>query len=90
MTSQIHRTRPAYSREQIRGARAVALAPLLVKRGLTLRNRGGGNVEYNGILIKASYWRWPERELAGNTIDFYVNVLRVSFAEAMTEIMAGR
>lgn len=71
--------RPApWSREQIRTARSAPLRPRLEKRGLALRDRGGGNLEvepYKGLLVKASYWRWPERDLAGNAIDFYVHVL---------------
>jgi hypothetical protein len=78
--------RTPWSREQIRAARMVVLPPLLEKRGLTLRERGGGNVEvvqYQGLLLKTSYWRWPDRNLAGNAIDFYVKVLGASFNEAM-------
>ena len=81
--------RPAWSREQIRAARMTALPPLLEKRGLALRDRGGGNAEieqYNGLLIKASYWRWPERDMAGNAIDFYTKVLGLSFNQAMKEL----
>ena len=66
-------TRQAWTREQIRAARMVELAPLLQRRGLALRDRGGGNNEveqYKGLILKASYWRWPDRNLAGNTIDF--------------------
>ena len=78
-----------WTREQIRAARQLILAPLLEKRGLALRDRGGGNVEvesYKGLIVKASYWRWPDRNMAGNAIDFYVKVLGVSFGEAMKEI----
>jgi len=85
-------TRCRWSREQIRAARLVALPSLLEKRGLVLRDRGGGNVEieqYKGLLLKASYWRWPERDLAGNAIDFYTKVLGASFNEAMQELTAG-
>jgi hypothetical protein len=32
------------------------------------------------------YWRWPERNLAGNAIDFFVKVLRLSFNDAMRQI----
>jgi hypothetical protein len=42
--------------------------------------------QYKGVLVKASYWRWPERGLAGNTIDFYMQVLGLSFHDAMREI----
>jgi hypothetical protein len=39
-----------------------------------------------GLLIKDSYWRWPERNLAGNTIDFFAQVLGLSFNDAMNQI----
>lgn len=81
-----------WSKTQIRAARRIELAPLLQKRGLALRDRGGGNFEpdnYKGILIKASYWIWPERKLAGNAIDFYTKVLRASFHDAMKELLEG-
>jgi hypothetical protein len=83
--------KPIWTRDQIRAARMVALPPLLQKRGLALRDRGGGNVEveqYHGLLLKASYWRWPDRNLAGNAIDFYVKVLGASFHDAMKELTA--
>ena len=85
------RAAPRWSREQIRAARIVALPPLLEKRGLVLRDRGGGNVEVEeckGLLVKASYWRWPDRHMAGNAIDFYVDVLGLSFHDAMKELLA--
>lgn len=88
MTKQPRNT---WTKEQIRAARKTELAPLLQKRGLTLRDRGGGNMEieqHKGLILKASYWRWPDRDLSGNTIDFYVKVLGMSFNDAMKEIMA--
>ena len=36
--------------------------------------------------VKDSYWRWPERNLAGNAIDFHVQVLGLSFHDAMRQI----
>ena len=33
---------------------------------------------YSALIIKGSYWRWPERNLAGNAIDFHVQVLGMS------------
>jgi hypothetical protein len=35
---------------------------------------------------KRQYWRWPERNLAGIAIDFHVQVLGLSFQEAMRQI----
>ncbi len=32
-----------------------------------------------GLIVEDSYWRWPERNLAGNAIDFQVLVLGLSF-----------
>jgi hypothetical protein len=78
-----------WSRDQIRAARMAPLAPLLQKRGLQLIQLPAGNFElaaYKGLLLKDSYWRWPQRNLAGNTIDFFVQVLGLSFHEAMRQI----
>lgn len=80
-----------WSRQQIRAARMAPLAPLLQRRGLQLVERPAGNFElaaytYKGLLLKDSYWRWPERDLAGNAIDFFVQVLGLSFNDAMRQI----
>ena len=80
---------PRWSREQIRAARLVTLVPLLEKRGLKFIAREAGNFilpAYPGLIIKDSYWRWPERKLAGNAIDFHVQVLGLSFHDAMRQI----
>ena len=80
---------PRWSREQIRAARLVPLVPLLQKLGLQLSAREAGNVilpDYPGLIVKDSYWRWPERNLAGNAIDFHVQVLGLSFQDAMRHI----
>ena len=72
------------------------LIPLLQKRGLPLqaavRKDPAGNftlATHPGLLIKDSYWRWPERGLAGNAIDFFVQVLGLSFSDAMRQITGG-
>lgn len=66
------RTRPSrWTREQIRAARLVPIIPLLQRRGLQLIQRETGNhalPAYPGLILKDSYWRWPQRNLAGNTI----------------------
>jgi hypothetical protein len=65
------------------------LVPLLPKRGFQLIELPAGNFElaaYKGLLIKDSYWRWPQRQLAGNAIDFFVQVLGLTFNEAMRQI----
>jgi len=78
-----------WTREQIRAARLAPLLPLLQKRNLQLLERGGGNYllpAFPGLIIKDSYWRWPERNLAGNTIAFHTQVLGLSFQQAMHDI----
>jgi hypothetical protein len=88
MTARSHNRTP-WTRQQIRTARAAPLAPLLQKRGLKLMAREAGNLAlpaFPGLIVKDSYWRWPQRDLAGNAIDFFVKVLGLSFAEAMRQI----
>ena len=82
---------PRWSREQIRAARLAPLVPLLQKRALQLIKQEAGNYllpAYPGLIVKDSYWRWPERHLAGNAIDFFMRVLGLSFHDAMRQITA--
>jgi hypothetical protein len=77
---------PRWSREQIRAARLAPLGPLLRQRRLQLVEHEAGNFilpAFPGLIVKDSYWRWPERNLAGNAIDFCVQVLGLSFHDAM-------
>lgn len=77
---------PRWSREQIRAARLAPLVPLLQQRGLQLVAREADNFilpAYPGLIVKDSFWRWPERNLAGNAIDFFMRVLGLSFHDAM-------
>ena len=79
-----------WTREQIRAARIAPLVPLLQKRGLQLVPREAGNFElpaFPGLILKESYWRWPQRNLEGNAIDFFVHVLQMSFHDAMRQII---
>ena len=80
---------PRWTREQIRAARLAPLLPLLQKHHLDLIERGEGNfepVQYPGLIIKDSYWNWPDRKLNGNTIDFCMQILDLTFHQATTEI----
>lgn len=89
MTAQTPERGPRWTREQIRAARVAPLLPLLQKRRLQLIERAAGNFElvaFPGLIVKASYWRWPQRNLAGNSIDFLVQVLGFSFHDAMRQI----
>jgi hypothetical protein len=90
MTVPSHNPTPRWTRNQIRAARLVSIVPILQLRGLQLREREAGNFEvekYPGLILKDSYWRWPERELAGNAIDFGMKVLKLSFQDTMREIL---
>jgi len=63
-------SRCKWSREQIRAARGANLPELLRREGLCLRETGGGNfqlLDYAGLVLKDSYWRWPQRDMQGNT-----------------------
>ena len=65
--------------------------PLLQKRALQLIEQPASNYlvpAYPGLIVKDCYWRWPERNLAGNAIDFFVLVLGLSFHDAMRQITA--
>ena len=87
--TNLSRSTRRWSREQIRAARMAPLVPLLQQRGLQLIERPADNFElpaYKGLLLKDSYWRWLERNLAGNAIDFFVKVLGLSFNDAMRQI----
>jgi hypothetical protein len=78
-----------WTRQQIRAARLAPLVPLLQKRGLQLIERPAGNFEladYRGLLVKDGYWRWPERNLAGNAIDLFMRVFGLTFNDAMRQI----
>jgi hypothetical protein len=44
---------------------------------------------YQCLVLKASYWRWPDRGMADNAIDFYTKVLGTSFNDAMKELTEG-
>jgi hypothetical protein len=46
--------------------------------------------ERHNSKVKDSYWRWPERNLAGNAIDFHVQVLGLSFHDAMRQITGAQ
>lgn len=80
---------PRWSREQIRAARLAPLVPLLQKRQLQLIEHEAGNFTlpaYPGLIVKDSYWRWPQRQRAGNAIDFFVQVLGMRFHDAMRHL----
>lgn len=89
MTSPSHNPQPRWTRQQIQAARIAPLVPLLQKRRFELIAIEADNFllpAFPGLIVKESYWRWPQRNIAGNTIDFFVQVLNMSFHNAMREI----
>ncbi len=83
-------TRSNWSRQQIRAARAAELPPLLRRYGRRLHPSGADNFhveQYAGLIVKRSFWRWPERNMQGNAIDLFINVLGMSFNDAMRQIV---
>lgn len=88
MTNRSRDTR--WTREQIRQARMALLLPLLQRAQIETVEAEAGNhslPKYPGLVVKASYWRWPNRDLAGNAIDFFVKVMGLSFQQAMKRII---
>lgn len=65
------------------------ILPLLQRSGLRFQEREEGNyavADYPGLIVEDGYWRWPERDLAGDAIDFCVKILGLSFRDAIREI----
>ena len=73
--------------------RALGAAPAAAPKGrATTARTGVGNfllLAFPGLIVKDSYWRWPARDRAGNTIDFFVQVLGLSFQQSMLQILGG-
>ncbi len=64
-----------------------------MKRGLKLRERPAQNLERlddQDFLVKDSYWRWPERNQAGNAIALFVTVLGHPFHDAKRQILGSQ
>jgi hypothetical protein len=79
-----------WSKQRIRAARRVVLAPLLRRRGYPLRELPDRNYlveDHPGLVVKDHYWIWTSRSLKGNAIDFLMLVECRSFQQAM-EILA--
>ena len=75
-----------WNKSDIRRARKVDLAPVLRGKGLQLRPLLDDNflvVTYYDLFVKKSFWRWPSRNLCGNSIDFFIRVQGLSFNETM-------
>ena len=83
-------TSTPWSKDQIRQARRVPLASLLHEQGYVLHELTGENYRvepFGDLVIRDCYWIWKSRGLQGNTIDFFVLVQNLSFADAMRKIL---
>ena len=86
-----------FSKTQIRSARKVNLAPLLIQRGYRLQPTGNNNFALitqgsrlpNDIVIKDFYWISKSRNLSGNAIDFFVLLEGLPFHKAVGIIAAA-
>ena len=88
-----------WTHDDIRRARCAPLAPLLAARGLRLLPLANGNYEVvpengtatdlAGLVIKQSFWIWPDKNIAGNAIDYFVKVEGLTFNQAMQVITAA-
>ena len=88
-----------WTKSAIREARKTDLAPLLSARGYRLQSLDNGNYTIRpdpddpsapaGLVVKQNFWIWPDRQLDGNTIDFFIHVEGKSFYEAMRIITDG-
>lgn len=88
-TPSPRRDSPRWTRAQIQAARRASLPELLSARGFHLRETGAENYhvhEHPGIIVKRSFWREVDSGRAGNAIDFLVEVLGMTFHQAMQEI----
>ncbi len=82
MTSTLNK----WSRQDIRNARRASLTSLLHREAVQMRELDGGNfelIDHPGLIVKNSYWRWPDQNRQGNTIDFFVHIRGMSFSQAM-------
>lgn len=82
MTSRPHK----WSKQSIRDARRADIVSLLRGRNIRLRDVGGGNfemIDHPGLIVKNSFWTWPDQNRHGNTIDLFTQVLGLSFQDAM-------
>ena len=75
-----------WKKSDIRRARKVELAPLLMQRGIQLKKLADENFllpYYYDLIVKKSYWIWPSNNLGGNAIDFFISVQGMSFSQTM-------
>lgn len=80
--------RNKWTPQQIRTARHIQLKPLLEQLGYRLDPQKNENWKPYGlprqIVVKEHYWSCPRDGTGGNAIDLLVQVLGMTFSEAMS------
>ena len=88
-----------WTREQIRSARQTHLKPVLESLGYRLMPLKNNNYEVCGlsrdkvrgmactVVIKLNYWTCTDDQRSGNVIDFCMQILNMSFNQAMNIIV---
>lgn len=82
--------RNKWTSEQIRNGRKTPIKPLLEKMGYRLRELENGNMEVldlsSPVIIKEHYWSCPQNRSGGNAVDLLIQVMGMSFNEAMGKL----
>ncbi|MEK7992845.1 MAG: hypothetical protein AAB403_03475 [Planctomycetota bacterium] len=82
--------RSAWTKADIRRARKTPLKPVLEHLGYRLQPLPNGNYLVAGlaseIVIKDHYWICTDTGSAGNAIDFFVQIKKTSFNDAMRSL----
>ena len=79
-----------WSKNDIRKARKIFIAPILKKIGYRLIPLGFDNFkvsDYGNLIIKHNYFYWHDRKMKGNAIDFFMLIEKKNFSDSMKILM---
>lgn len=75
-----------WTKSDIKNARKIFIAPILKKFGYRLVPLGFDNYkvsDFGNLIIKHNYFYWHDHKMKGNAIDYFVQIEKKSFNEAM-------